>query len=49
MAKPCHSLAGIQPRNDVSSPHPGPLPQGARGSDRKPLRLHGRPQTKTAA
>ena len=34
---------------EVSSPHPGPLPQGEREVDRKPLRLHGRPQTKTAA
>lgn len=38
------ALDGIQPRNDVSSPHPNPLPQGARGSDRRMPRLHGRPQ-----
>jgi len=31
------------------APHPSPLPQGARGSDRRMPRLHGRPQTKTAA
>lgn len=27
------ALEGIQPRNDVSPPHPNPLPQGERGAD----------------
>ena len=26
----------------LATPHPGPLPQGEREADRKPLRLHGR-------
>ena len=42
------ALDGIQQRNDISSPHPGPLPQGARGSDRKMPRLR-QATKKTAA
>ena len=34
-----YTLDGIQPRNDVSPPHPNPLPQGERGSERRPPRL----------
>ncbi|KFN18030.1 hypothetical protein JM66_17575 [Aeromonas bestiarum] len=33
LSEPCmlsQTLNGILPENDVSSPHPGPLPQGAR-------------------
>lgn len=42
LSEPCmlsQTLNGILPENDVSPPHPNPLPQGARGSDRRMPRL----------
>lgn len=43
-AMPSKRWIAFRQRNDISPPHPYPLPQGARGSDRRMPRHHSRPQ-----
>ncbi len=48
-AMPSKRWIAFRQRNDISPPHPNPLPQGARGSDRRMPRLRQTTNKKTAA